>query len=72
MKSLKIGDKIRVKNTFNNYMVEVIRITKTMAIAKTPFNNEQRFRLNYHETFGPDPLPRQKWQTTDYTVIENN
>lgn len=68
MKTLKIGDKIRVENAFNKYIVEVIRVTKTIAIAKTPFNNEQKFRINYND-FGPDPLPRQKWQTTIYTVI---
>lgn len=70
MKQLKVGDKIRVTNNFNNYIVEVIRITKKIAIAKTPFNNEQRFRINYSETFGPDSLPREKWNTTDYKVID--
>jgi len=71
MNTIKVGDKIRVQNTFNDYKVEIVRVTKTMAIAKTPYNNEMRFRLNCG-AFGPQPLPRQRFQTTIYTLIQNN
>ena len=70
MKTLKVGDKIKVINSLNfYYTVTITRVTKTMAIGINSYKNEERFRINYHEDFGPDPLPRKKWETRDFKVL---
>ena len=69
MKELNIGDKIKVKNWMNNYIVEIVRVTKTQAIAKTPYNNEIKFKRSYSHSDYITKLPREKWNTTDYILL---
>jgi hypothetical protein len=70
-KTLEIGDKIRVRNIFNNFVVEIERLTKTQAITK-PYNSAgatYKFKL---ELVGGDPKPvgMGKWNTTEYSLIK--
>lgn len=68
MKQLQVGDQIRVRNAYNDFILTIVRTTKTQAIAKTPFNNECKFKLEYG-TY-PTRLPRIRFDTTTYTVLD--
>jgi hypothetical protein len=70
MNTLKIGDRIRVQNPFNDYIVTVSRVTKTQAIAEGVLRGSivtQKFKLNYGSWLSP--VPKIKWDLTTYTLL---
>ena len=70
-KQLKVGDKIRVQNAFNDYVIEVFKVSKTMAFAKSENNPTMSIRLKIN-VFNGDHcrlVSEQRWSTTNYTLI---
>lgn len=70
-KQLKVGDKIRIENSFNNYVVTIARVTKTQAITE-PYNDAgavHKFRRSYYDEYAKK-IDSNKWSTTSYTIIK--
>lgn len=71
---LEVGDEIQIKNVFTNYRVQIIRVTKTQAIASTinPIRDgkfELKFRKKVLFDYTPRLINAGKWDNTDYTVL---
>lgn len=68
---LEVGDKIRVENTFNNHISEIIRVTKTTAFGDSPKRkNEEIYKFNIDCSYNICEKPRQRFNTTRYTLIK--
>jgi hypothetical protein len=65
MKQLEVGNKIRVKNWMNDYVVTIVRVTKTQAIGD---KYGHRFRRNYNDGF-LRPVSSEKYSTTSYQLL---
>ena len=68
--TLKVGDRIRIQNWMNDFVVEIARVTKTMAITK-PFNSANavyRFKLKMWDN-KPSLVKEARYSTTQYTKI---
>lgn len=70
-KQLEIGHKIKVTNYMNNYVLTIVRVTKTRAMS-APYNNAGSYASFKREYLNPKWLtliPRIKWSTTNYELI---
>lgn len=65
--SIEVGDRIRPKHGLGENWFTVTRVGKKYAFAKVNDVAETKVNRVYKE-FGFSTLPRQKWQTTQYTV----
>lgn len=69
--TLEVGDKIRIKNFIGSYVVEIARVTKTMAITK-PMNDEGaviRFQRKLWGGSTPIPVSRVSYDNTERTLL---
>ena len=62
--TLEVGDKIRITNAFIKAVVTVNRVTKTKAIAGA-YDFKRKIG-----GFGVMPFSPQRWDTTNYDLIE--
>lgn len=68
-KELKVGDKIRIDTAFSSKTVEIVRVTKTMAMTK-PSASGYTMRFKIKTWFGsPRLVNGDTWSTTRYTLI---
>ncbi len=70
MKNLEIGDKIRYKNTFNNFIVTITRVTKTKAVGVWGENGEHKIEFKREYNSQPRRFKPIRWDTTDLKLIE--
>lgn len=69
MKELQIGDKIRMINTFNNNLIIIHRVTKTMAFGKIGDSKyEYKFKRSYYDPKLITSLPRERFSMTSYKL----
>ena len=67
---LEVGDKIKVRNAFTKYTVEIVRTTKTQAISNPV--NDSGYTLKFKiKAWGYSArlIGAGAWDITDYTVI---
>lgn len=68
-KQLEIGHIIEITGPIHRYYVTITRLTKTMAFGINKWNNEEKFKRSYTSTTWITSLPRVKWSTTNYQLI---
>lgn len=71
-KLLEVGDKIRIRNVFNDYIVKIERVTKTKAVSE-PYNDggaRWEFKRAYYEGNGMRKIPNERHSMTSYDLIK--
>lgn len=69
--TLEVGDKIKVKNIFATFTVEIVRVTKTKAIGlwNSDPNTTHQFNFKRKCLYGIKGFSPIKYDTTDYTLL---
>lgn len=67
---LEIGDRVRVQNAFNDFVVTINRVTKTKAVGIWGNGGSMDFKRSIGG-FGVESYARVMWNTTNYTLLEN-